>query len=310
MSDNSFTIRNYRPSDFDNYARLHIETETLDRSERHVSKQQLTEDLGHPSFHPEDNLFLAERGEKIIGCVSVFLEPGIGRALMDCLIHPQHRKKGIASELFWHAIQHAKTAGSRVVQICIPEINIAAKNMASRLGLRFIRPFIEMRLDLNNIQLPDVKPAEYIIRSLRHGEVDRLTDIQNRSFADAWGFNPNTRDEIAYRINLSSCSPEDIIMVYLADKPVGYCWTRRFIEEESAAEHIKGEIHMIGVDPDFRRQGIGRNVLLAGLSHLKRKGITIVGLTADGEDRAAHRLYESVGFKEGMITQWYEKKLV
>jgi mycothiol synthase len=73
---------------------------------------------------------------------------------------------------------------------------------------------------------------------------------------------------------------------------------------------MKGEIHMLGVDPEFRKQGVGRNVLLAGLSHLKDKGITIIELTTDGEDPAASRLYESVGFQEMMISEWYEKNLV
>jgi ribosomal protein S18 acetylase RimI-like enzyme len=50
--------------------------------------------------------------------------------------------------------------------------------------------------------------------------------------------------------------------------------------------------------------------LLAGLSHLKAKGITIVELTTDGEDPVAFRLYESVGFQEMTISEWYEKNLV
>ena len=66
---------------------------------------------------------------------------------------------------------------------------------------------------------------------------------------------------------------------------------------------------MIGVVPDLRNQGLGRKVLLTGLSHLKRKGIEKVELTADAEDPAARRLYQSVGFKEALKTEWYEKKL-
>lgn len=309
MHKNHFVIRNYRPSDFDNYVRLHVETEELDRSGRQVSKKRLTEELGHPSFHPQNDIFMAEQSGRIIGYVSVFLEPGIGRALLDGLIHPQHRKKGVATELFGCAIRYARDAGSKVAQICIPETNQAAKKLASRLGLRFIRNFVEMQLDLDEIQLPDEKSGEYIIRHLQRGEEDKLTDIQNRSFADAWGFNPNTQDEIAYRINVSSCSAEDIIMAYREDKPVGYCWTRLLFKENPAEEKVKGEIHMLGVDPDFRKKGIGRNVLLAGLFHLKNKNVKIVELTTDGEDQTARRLYELVGFREGMKTEWYEKRL-
>jgi mycothiol synthase len=310
MHQNVFIIRNYHPDDFDSFVQLHMETEAHDRSGRYTSRRRLAEDLGHPRFQPEHNLWVAERDGNLIGSVGVFLEPGIGRALLDGLVHPLQRKKGIATDLFAHAIEHARQAGLKVIQICIAETNQSAQKLMKRLGLGFIRRFIGMELDLTTSPLPVITPATYTIRHLQPGEEQLLTDIQNRSFADAWGFNPNTIEEIAYRVNLGSCAPEDILMAYLEDRPIGYCWTRRFVEKHAASESMRGEIHMLGVDPDFRKQGVGRTVLLAGLSHLKDKGITIVELTTDGEDPVAFRLYETVGFQEKMISQWYEKNLV
>jgi len=310
MDKNYFKIRNYRRGDFDNYVQLHVEANGLDRSERSISKQRLAESLEHPSFHPEIDLFVAEHGGSIIGYAAVFLEAAIKRAILECMIHPLHRKKGIATKLIRRAIRHAEAAESKVVQISVPEINLPARNLASRLGFKFIRYFYELQLDLNNIRLPDFEPSGYIIRRLEPDEADKLTLIQNRAFADSWGFNPNTPDEIAYRINLSSCSPENIMMAYLKNNPIGYCWTRIMLEDNPAAGGMKGEIHMLGVDPAYRKKGIGRNVLLAGLADLKSKGVTIVELTADGEEPAALGLYESVGFEVCSRTEWYEKKLV
>jgi mycothiol synthase len=98
-------------------------------------------------------------------------------------------------------------------------------------------------------------------------------------------------------------------MVYLKNQPIGYCWTRIFAEEGSAAGSLKGEIHMLGVDPDYRGKGIGRDVLLAGLADLKSRGASNVELTADGEEPVALGLYESVGFEVCSRSEWYEKKL-
>ncbi len=309
MRKKSFNIRNYRPSDFENYVQLHTEANKLDRSVRSVSKQRLAEDLGHPSFDPQNDLFIEERGGSIIGYAGVFLEPAINRAILDCMIHPLHRKKGVATELILRAIQHAREADSQVVQVYIPKINLPARNLASRLDFKYIRHFYGLKLDPQKIRLPDVEPSAYVIRSLEADEAAKLTYIQNRAFADSWGFNPNTPGEIAYRINLSSCSPENIMMAYLNHQPIGYCWTRIMMEENPEADEMKGEIHMLGVDPDFRKRGIGRNVLLAGLSHLKSKGVSIVELTADGEEQVALGLYESVGFKVCSRADWYEKTL-
>jgi mycothiol synthase len=302
-------MRNYRADDFDSLVQLNVEAKAHDRSGNYTSRQHLAEYLGHPRFHPETNLFVAERGGSLVGCVSVFLEPEIGRALLGGLVHPLHRKMGIGTRMYDHARRHARKAGIEVAQICIAETNQSAKNLMQRLGLQFIRRFIGMEMKLSANPLQDITPGDYTIRQLLPGEVQALTDIQNRSFADAWGFNPNTLEEIAYRINLSSCTAEDIIMVYQGSHPIGYCWTRRLIDENVSTERIKGEIHMLGVDPDFRKQGVGRNVLLAGVSHLKSRGITHIELTTDGEDPVAGRLYESIGFKKSMILEWYETKL-
>jgi mycothiol synthase len=309
MRKTIYKIRNFRPGDFENYVQLHVEINKHDQWGRRILKKRLAEDLGHPSFYPENDLFVAEHGGSIIGFAGVFLETAIKRAILDCMIHPLHRKKGIATELICRAIRRAQDAESKTVQVCFSEINLPARSLTSRLGFKFIRHFLEMQLNLNNISLLHVEPGGYIIRNLERGEADKLADIQNRAFADSWGFNPNTPDEIAYRINLSCCSPENIIVTCLKNKPIGYCWTRIMIEENPAAVGMKGEIHMLGVDPDFRKKGIGRNVLLAGLSHLKSKGITNVQLTADGKDPVVLSLYESVGFKVCSRTEWYEKKL-
>lgn len=310
MAKTFFTIRNYKPSDFDDYVRLHEEIEAHDGFGRFLSRKRLAEDLGHPSFHPERDLFVAAHDECLVGYISAFLEPGIGRALLDGAVHPLHRRRSVATGLFDRAVRHARRAGLNAAQTCIAERNTPARKMALGLGMKFIRHFIGFSLDLAAIQVPEATPGEFIFRHLRSGEEHELTAIQNLSFAEAWGFNPNTTEEIVYRVHLNSCSPEDIIIAYRGDKPAGYCWTRILVKETSTTKTRTGEIHMIGVDPDLRNKGLGRNVLLKGLSHLKRKGIVNVELTADGEDPAARRLYESVGFKEGMKTEWYEKKLI
>jgi mycothiol synthase len=309
MTDKFWTIRNYQSKDFENYARLHIETAKLDLTGHPVSKQLLAEALGHPSFHPHNDLFLAGKDHNLVGFVSVFLEPGIGRALLDGLVHPGYRRKGVATDLFGRAITYAKAAGIKAVQISLPETNSAARQLLSGLGLKFIRNFVGYRLDMTTREIPVTTPGKYVFRTLQPGEEEDLTAIQNRSFADTWGFNANTCAEIAYRINSISCTHENVIMVYQADRPVAYCWTKFKYTGDSAAGKKKGEIHMLGVDPDFRRQSLGSQVLAAGLAYLKQKGVEIVELTADGMMPAALALYDSAGFERYLAIEWYEKKL-
>jgi ribosomal protein S18 acetylase RimI-like enzyme len=67
---------------------------------------------------------------------------------------------------------------------------------------------------------------------------------------------------------------------------------------------------MIGVDPEYQRRGVGKQLLLEGVSYLKGKGIHLVDLTVDSENHAAIILYKSVGFKHRTSTLWYEMPLV
>ena len=150
MGKKFFKIRNYHSSDFDDYLKLHMEINMHDQSGRCISKQRLAEDLGHPSFHPEKSLFVAEHAGSIIGYAGVYLEPGIQRAILECMIHPLHRRNGVATELLREVSRYAGEAGSRQMQVCILQNNLAAKNLASHLGFKFIRHFHELKLDLNH----------------------------------------------------------------------------------------------------------------------------------------------------------------
>jgi mycothiol synthase len=307
MSVPHYILRNYRPGDFNSYVQLHVEAERLDRAGHCTSPRVLREALGRPNYSPENDLFVAEREGKVIGYVNVTPELGIGRVVLSCLVHPEHRRKGLATRLYYDAVRRASSLGARVVQGSIAEGNVAARNLLSRLGFRFARRFLELRLELSEVQGLDAGDIACACRPLRRGDEAKLTEIQNRSFAGTWGYHPNTVEEIAYRVSLSDCCPEGIILVYEGDQPVGYCWATIDAEGNTAAGTRKGRIHMLGVVPDYRGKGLGRHALLAGLSYLGGRGIEVAEVTVDSENKGACVLYVSVGFKIWSTTAWHEK---
>lgn len=310
MAGAFYTIRNYAPDDFDRFLHLQVESEQFDPSGRFISAQSLSDHLERPNFAPQKDLFVAASSSELIGYLGVTLEPGIQRALLDSLVHPVYRRKGIATELFSNASQRVRDAGIESAQVSVFETNASAKALLNHLDFRFIRYFLKMQLELNSVQLPTARQNASESRKLKPGEEDLLTEIQNRCFADTWGFNPNTKEEIAYRLNMHGRSPDDVILTCLKDKPVGYCWTVINTEENTLRKKNKGLIHMLGVDPDYRKQEIGKAILLNGLDDLKAKGVDIVELTVDSENPAACSLYESVGFSVYARMEWYEKKII
>ena len=309
MRDPPYIIRNYRPSDFEDYVKLNIEVENPEPGGRCRSPQVISDNLRRPNYSPEQDLFVAETAGKVVGFMNVTPELNIRRVILDCLVHPEHRRKGLAKKLLGYATRRAKELKVKVVHVNIRQDNIVAKKVLSRLGFRVVRRILELRRSLYEIRLPDATDNTYSYHHLQPGEEDKLTQIQNRCFTGTWGYNPNTIEDVIYYINLSHRSLEDVVLICEGDKPIGYCWTEISCEAEAAKSEKKGCIYMLGVDPDYRGRGIGKVALLAGLSYLKSKGVRVVELTVDSENEVACALYHSVGFKLWTNSLWYEKAI-
>jgi len=310
MSNPAYIIRNYRSEDSDKLIQLEAEVNELGQTWCRISPQDLGESLGQPNHFPENNLFIAEMAGVVIGYADVKPELDIGRVVLNFLVHPKHRGRGLlASKIIDRAIGRTRELGVKVVHVNILKDSVTAKKLLTKMGFRFVRRFLELKVDLSKIPLPDISQITPRCHHLERGEEDRLTEIQNRSFADTWGYNTNTVEEIIYRVNLPNCSPEDIILACDADKPIGYCWTRINFWKNKAKSKSNGRIYMLGVDPDHQGKGIGKQVLLAGLSYMKSKDLRFVELTVDSKNKAACALYRSVGFKLWTSSLWYERML-
>ncbi|MFC1934366.1 GNAT family N-acetyltransferase [Chloroflexota bacterium] len=309
MSNSNYIIRTYQPADFNKYVLLRIAAEKLEPTGRCISPQGITEHLGWPSYSPEQDLFVAEVAGDIVGYMDVAPELTIGRVILDCWIHPEYRRRGLATRLLSYAIRRAKELGARIAHVNIPQDNVVAESVLSRLGFGCVRRFLELRLDMAKVHWQDIDQVALGCCHLRRGEENKLAHIQNRSFASTWGYNPNTVETITYRINLSNRSPEDVLLTYNGDQVIGFCWIEIASEKEADIGERKGRIFMLGADPDYRGRGVGKRVLLAGLAHLRSKGIQVTELTVDSENETACALYRSVGFEVRTGSLWYEKAI-
>ncbi len=306
----AFTVRNYRPSDFDDYVNFISEVERLQPSGHCTSSQIISEHLNRPGYTAEKNLFLAQAGGKIIGFMNVTPEHNRRRVILDCLVHPEHRRRGVAGgELFRHAMRRAGELKAGAVRASIRQENKAGRKMLLRLGFKNIRRYLKLELPLAEAHPAKASSGTCLRRHLRRGEEAKLARLQNRCFSDAWEYNPNTTEDIAYALSLGHASPEDVILFYKGGTPVGYCWTKIGCDTGADNDGGKGSIFMLGVDPDHRSSGIGRLALLSGLAYLKNRGVRTAELEVDSQNKAALNLYRSIGFKERSTILWYEKTL-
>ena len=300
MSKSEYIIRHYNESDFEAFSKAFKEDKRIESPVDRVKR---------PGTSPENNLFVAEYGKEMVGYALAEPELSINRIILHCWVQPEHRRKGVARELINRVINRAEELKVQAVHVDISSNNSIARNELPKLGFKYVRRYLELFLDIDTIPDRDLENAGKECRQLLPGEEEKLADIQNRAFADHWGYHPNTAETIAYDISLSHRSPLDIVVICEEDSLSGYCWTEIIDLTVNSGEIKHGIIYMIGTDPEYRGKGIGKKVLLAGLSYLKSRGINTVSLSVDSENRVAYELYRSMGFEERGSTLWYEKRL-
>jgi mycothiol synthase len=306
MTDPDYVIRNYQPADFDTYARLVDCAERTEPTGRCPEAHLIRGKLSRPNYQPDRDLLIAEEGGHIVGYSDITAEINIGRIVIDCFVLPGYWLRSVTTELLGRAEGRGRELGARVAQINVARDNEAASRALSRLGFSLVRQFLMLRLKTDDAHEQHINQPIWQYRHLKRGEEGKLTQLQNRSFTETWGYNPTSVQEIIYSLSLASNSPEDVIVASDGDRLAGYCWTKTCKENTTTKT---AQVFMLGVDPDYRGRGIGKGVLLMALRYLRIRGVHIVELTVDSNNQAAYSLYQSVGFRVWTSSLWYEKPI-
>ncbi len=304
-----YLIRNFSPDDLEKYVAFFLSINRFLPKGQKRAPQFFLKRLEKPGYSPEQHLFLAEKKGKIAGYADMCPEPVIGRVVLDGMISVRHRHRGLAEEMMKSVLDKAEKLGFKVAHICVSEDNVAARGLLSKFGFSVIRHFIELEKSIRDIPDGKFDSSSSEIVSLKPGDEELLTKIQNRCFTGTWGFCPNSVEEITYYLNLTQSTLKDVLVANEEGRLVGYCWIHMLGHWNQASVQKKGRVHMLGVDPDYRKRGLGKKLLTVGLCYLKEKGAEAVELTADEGSVDACALYHSLGFRNKSISLWYEKKL-
>jgi mycothiol synthase len=132
-----------------------------------------------------------------------------------------------------------------------------------------------------------------VIRPFQPGVDDRAwLTVNARAFADHPEQGSWTQADLDDRIAAEWFDPAGFLLAERGGQLLGYHWTKVHTDTVPPI----GEVYVLGVDPAAQGLKLGKQLLAAGLRHLKERGLTTVLLYADASNTTAVQLYEKVGF--------------
>ncbi len=268
--------------------------------DRLVTETSLRKELGRPGLTPEENCHLFEDDLGLMAYSLVHPELRIGRTVLEMAVHPERAETGLEREVIRASLARSKELGAEVLHTCVGPSRFM-QDLLTEEGFRHAREYWLMRWQESTVPTSEI-PSEFTIDSMRPGEEERLTRVQNAAFTGSWGFCPNTVEEVTYTTGMSASRPEGILFLTRGQDTAAYCWT--YLQGDPKEPF--GVIGMIGVDPRYRGQGLSKPILFAGMEYLSSRGVKYIALDVDGENVPARSLYLSVGFTKVMDLHWFE----
>ncbi|MFE1394975.1 mycothiol synthase [Nocardiopsis alba] len=261
---------------------------------------------GSSRFH-----VLAEEG-RVVGFAFVERsedEPDSGEVVVD----PERRGRGYGSTLL-RSIR--EDAGPNGIRVWAHGRTPAAVATAEAEGWTPARELHKMRMPLRDLG-PEVPGGPWSAPELPEPELrpevaDRVRirpfvvgqdehawlTANSRAFADHPEQGSLTLDDLLQREVEDWFDPRGFFVAATESGTIAaYHWTKTHADGAGLSDdETVGEVYVVGVDPDWQGTGLGRALTLAGLRHLRDSGLPWVHLYVDGDNRAAVRLYESLGF--------------
>jgi mycothiol synthase len=303
-------IRNYTRSDLEKLRELYVRAGDNNLWGPAAGGRQFDLLLQRPQYSPEADLFVAEsRAGRLAAYADAVREVRIGRVVMDLYVQPRYRRRGVGSRLVEAVCVRGSSLGAQRIHALVDETNMGGREFLSRAGFEPVRKYLVLgRGDGPHAEETGLEFGALTLGRFRAGDEQQLADIQNRTFEGSWGFCPNTADEIGFYLAMTMTRMQDVLVLRDGDEVVGYLWPQ-ILEINGGEGGAHGWIHMVGVRPDFRGQGLGKKLVEEGLRGFSERGVKSVELTVDAENRQAVPMYTSMGFVTRAGKIWYERQL-
>lgn len=217
-----------------------------------------------------------------------------GPASAELVVHPTSRRRGAGTRLL-RAVETLSPGG---VRVWAHGDLAGARALAASAGYRRARELWRMRRDLAG-DLPDVDLPEGVsLRAFRPGQDDEAwLTVNARAFANHPEQGSMTHRDLRDRMAEPWFDPQGFLVAEDAGtgRMLGFHWTK--VHDGTAGSPPVGEVYVVGVDPAAQGRRLGPALTLAGLHHLRDRGLTAVILYVESDNHPAVRVYSGLGFE-------------
>lgn len=136
--------------------------------------------------------------------------------------------------------------------------------------------------------------TDYTLRTFTVGRDEApWLEINAKAFAHHPEQGNWTVADLEQRMNASWFDPALFLILADGYDVIGFCWVK--VEDHYPQ---RGEIYVIGVDPDYTGKGLGQFLVLSGLEAMARRGVSEAVLYVEDTNVGALKLYDALGFVE------------
>jgi len=311
----NFLIRHYNPLlDLSALSLMLTEIESVDRDGEDTSEEYLLASLDWPNYRPDRDVWVAELDGQLVG-YGVALEQPSQKCTLYVVVHPSQRRKGLGSQLLELVLTRAQEVDSKNILIYANERNIASNLFLKRHGFVSVGSSGAMRAP-STLEIPEFDfPTGFQIK--KYSEVTKpqiLLSALNHCYLDMWGHQHNdnpSEEELRSPRFLKYYAADDILLLFDSkDAICGICSLKPEGKKDGDGS-VSDLLDAPGVIKKYREQGYQRQLVLAGIQHLRQKDSHTHHVTLEfwGESENALNLYRELGFEMLNHFLTYHKEL-
>jgi mycothiol synthase len=238
-----------------------------------------------------ESVAVAVEGDVVCGYVSPAHE--------SLKVHPEFRRRGHGRRLFAAGLELAARVGWDEVRLYVP-LGGVGHAFARAMGMAYRSSMWRLDLAPGTDVAEPAFSADVVARTFDDWlPLHALVDLLNAAFVGHPSPPSWTLAQIQYAHGRPDFDPTTTMLVSPTDRPadpVAFGRIALLPPQEGELAPV-GEIRLVGVLPQWRGRGLGRELLRWGVAELRGRGAGRIQLSVEAENELALGLYRRTGFQ-------------